>query len=71
MSIAPAHSPFGGSVATRVLRCPASVRLVANVPAHLRKSSVYADRGTALPHGDGLADRERMFFRRSRRRDDR
>jgi hypothetical protein len=48
MSIAPAHSPFGGSVATRVLRCPASVRLVANVPAHLRKSSVYADRGAAL-----------------------
>jgi hypothetical protein len=47
MSIAPAHSPFGGSVATRVLRCPASVRLVANVPAHLRKSSVYADRGKA------------------------
>ena len=47
MSIAPAHSPFGGSVATRVLRCPASVGLVANVPAHLRKSSVYADRGTA------------------------
>jgi Protein of unknown function (DUF2800) len=47
MSIAPAHSPFGGSVATRVLRCPASVRLVANVPAHLRKASVYADRGTA------------------------
>ena len=42
-----AHSPFGGSVATRVLRCPASVRLVANVPAHLRKPSVYADRGTA------------------------
>ena len=47
MSIAPAHSPFGGSVATRVLRCPASVRLVANVPAHLHKASVYADRGTA------------------------
>ena len=47
MSIAPAHSPFGGSVATRVLRCPASVKLVANVPAHLRKTSVYADRGTA------------------------
>jgi hypothetical protein len=47
MTIAPAHSPFGGSVATRVLRCPASVKLVANVPAHLRKSSVYADRGTA------------------------
>ena len=42
-----AHSPFDGSVATRVLRCPASVRLVANVPAHLRKPSLYADRGTA------------------------
>ena len=35
----PAHSPFGGSVATRVLSCPASVKLVANVPEHLRKSS--------------------------------
>jgi len=23
-AIAPAHSPFGGSVAARVLRCPAS-----------------------------------------------
>jgi hypothetical protein len=42
------HSRFGGSVATRVLRCPASVRLVEKVPAHLRKSSIYADRGTAL-----------------------
>ena len=48
MSIAPAHSLFGGSVAARVLRCPASVKLVAKVPAHLRKSSAYADRGTAL-----------------------
>jgi hypothetical protein len=27
-----AHSPFGGSVAARVLRCPASVRLVEKVP---------------------------------------
>jgi hypothetical protein len=44
----PAHSPFGGSVAARILRCPASVGLVAKVPAHLRKSSAYADRGTAL-----------------------
>jgi Protein of unknown function (DUF2800) len=44
----PAHSPFGGSVAARVLRCPASVGLVANVPEHLRRSSAYADRGTAL-----------------------
>jgi hypothetical protein len=48
--IDPAHSPFGGSVAARVLRCPASVGLVAKVPAQLRKSTVYADRGTAL-HG--------------------
>jgi Protein of unknown function (DUF2800) len=44
----PAHSRFGGSVATRILRCPASVALVEKVPAHLRKSSSYADRGTAL-----------------------
>jgi hypothetical protein len=42
------HSPFGGSVAARVLRCPASVGLVEKVPAHLRKSSAYAERGTAL-----------------------
>ena len=42
------HSRFGGSVATRVLRCPASVSLVEKVPAHLRKASAYADRGTAL-----------------------
>jgi hypothetical protein len=44
----PIHSPFGGSVATRVLNCPASVYLAAKVPAHLRKASAYADRGTAL-----------------------
>jgi Protein of unknown function (DUF2800) len=43
----PAHSPFGGSVAARVLRCPASVDLVEKVPAYLRKPSAYADRGTA------------------------
>jgi hypothetical protein len=43
-----AHSPFGGSVAARVLRCPASVNLIEKVPAHLRKASAYADRGTAL-----------------------
>src|SRR5262245_57701837 len=42
------HSPFGGSVAARILRCPASVNLVAKVPAHLRKTSAYAERGTAL-----------------------
>jgi hypothetical protein len=43
-----AHSPLGGSVAARVLRCPASVSLAAKVPAHLRKASAYTDRGTAL-----------------------
>jgi hypothetical protein len=41
------HSPFGGSVAARVLGCPASVDLVQKVPAYLRKPSAYADRGTA------------------------
>jgi hypothetical protein len=43
----PAHSPFGGSVAARILACPASVGLVQKVPAHLRKESIYADRGSA------------------------
>jgi len=43
-----AHSPFGGSVAARVLHCPASVGLVQKVPAYLRKVSAYAERGTAL-----------------------
>jgi len=42
------HSPFGGSVAMRVLRCPASVGLVERVPAHLRRTSSYAERGTVL-----------------------
>ena len=46
--LAPAHCPFGGSVAARVLHCPASVGLAEKVPAHLRKASAYADRGTAL-----------------------
>jgi hypothetical protein len=44
----PAHSPFGGSVARRVLRCPASVGLTEKVPAYLREVSAYAERGTAL-----------------------
>jgi Protein of unknown function (DUF2800) len=44
----PAHSPFGGSGAARVLRCPASVGLVEKVPAYLRRVSAYAERGTAL-----------------------
>jgi hypothetical protein len=43
----PVHSPTGGSGAARVLRCPASVDLTQKVPAYLRKSSAYADRGTA------------------------
>jgi Protein of unknown function (DUF2800) len=46
--LGPVHSPFGGSVAARVLRCPASVGLVEKVPAHLRRSAAYAHRGTAL-----------------------
>src|SRR5262249_32165088 len=46
-SFEPAHSPFGGSVATRVLRCPASGSLVEKGPAHLRKVSADAERGTA------------------------
>jgi uncharacterized protein DUF2800 len=45
---APVHSRFGGSVAARVLHCPASVGFVAKVPEHLRRPSVYADRGSAL-----------------------
>jgi hypothetical protein len=44
----PVHSVFGGSVAARVLRCPASIGLVEKVPAYLRKTSSYAERGTAL-----------------------
>jgi hypothetical protein len=44
----PAHSRFGASVATRIIRCPRSVELVQKVPASLRKVSFYADRGTAL-----------------------
>src|SRR6516165_8041382 len=43
----PVHSKFGASVAARVLRCSASVDLIQEVPAYLRKSSAYADRGTA------------------------
>jgi hypothetical protein len=48
LPIAPAHSPFGGSAATRVLRCPASVGLIQKVPAYLRKPSIFAERGSAL-----------------------
>jgi hypothetical protein len=42
------HSEFGGSSAARVLRCPGSVKLVRTVPAHLRRTSSYATRGSAL-----------------------
>jgi Protein of unknown function (DUF2800) len=60
--IEPAHSPFGGSVATRVLRCPASVGLVEKVPAHLRRVSAYAERGTALHAAMALLiERERSL----------
>jgi hypothetical protein len=44
----PSHSFFGGSAAARVLACPAFVGLVQKVPAHLRRTSSYAERGTAL-----------------------
>src|SRR5262249_37649295 len=43
----PVHSPFGGSVAARVLRCQASVDLARKVPAYLHRPSAYGDRGTA------------------------
>jgi len=45
---ATSHSEFGGSIAARVLRCPASVGLVAKTPAQLRRDTVYARRGAAL-----------------------
>ena len=58
----PAHSPFGGSIAARVLRCPASVGLVEKVPAYLRKISAYAERGTALHAAMALLiERERSL----------
>ena len=56
------HSPFGGSVAARVLRCPASVGLIEKVPAYLRKVSAYADRGTALHEAIALLLDEAYSF---------
>jgi hypothetical protein len=44
----PIHSKFGGSIARRIISCPASVELVQKVPANLRKASSYASRGVAL-----------------------
>jgi hypothetical protein len=50
----PVHSNFGGSVAARILRCPASVGLVRKVPACLRRTSSYAERGTTCHTAIGL-----------------
>jgi hypothetical protein len=44
----PVHSPFGGSVAARILHCSASVSLAEKVPAYLSRVSAYAERGAAL-----------------------
>ena len=56
------HSEFGGSIAARVLRCPASVRLVAKTPARLRRDTVYAQRGAALHAAMALLiERERAL----------
>ena len=42
------HSPTGGSGAARTLACPGSIPLIEQTPIELRrKSSVYADDGTA------------------------
>jgi hypothetical protein len=35
--LTPAHSPFGGAVAARVLNCPKSVSLVEKVPVHVTR----------------------------------
>jgi hypothetical protein len=48
MNVELAHSRFGGSTAGRIMNCPASVNLVEKVPAHLRRTSSYAARGSAL-----------------------
>jgi hypothetical protein len=59
---APPHSEFGGSVAARVLRCPASVGLAAKTPAHLRRDTIYAQRGAALHAAMALLiERERAL----------
>ena len=56
------HSEFGGSIAARVLRCPASVGLVAKTPAHLRRDTIYAQRGAALHAAMALLiERERTL----------
>ena len=63
------HSPFGGSVAARVLRCPASVSLTEKVPARLRKVIHLRGAGHSLPHRDGPAHRRERGLREPRRRD--
>jgi hypothetical protein len=56
------HSEFGGSIAARVLRCPASVGLVAKTPARLRRDTIYAQRGAALHAAMALLiERERTL----------
>jgi hypothetical protein len=59
---APSHSEFGGSIAARVLRCPASVGLAAKTQAHLRRDTIYAQRGAALHAAMALLiERERAL----------
>jgi hypothetical protein len=59
---ASSHSEFGGSIAARVLRCPASVGLVAKTPASLRRDTIYAQRGSALHAAMALLiERERTL----------
>jgi Protein of unknown function (DUF2800) len=59
---ASSHSEFGGSIAARVLRCPASVGLVAKTPARLRRDTIYAQRGAALHAAMALLiERERTL----------
>jgi len=61
-ALEPAHSRFGGSSAARVLGCPGSVRRVEQVPEHLRRTSSYAERGTAMHSATRLLiERERSL----------
>jgi hypothetical protein len=42
------HSPFGGSIAARVLRCDAAVDLTQKVPAYLKQTSPNLISGNTL-----------------------
>src|SRR5262249_5863813 len=57
-----AHSELGGSSAWRVLNCPASVPLAKKVPAHLRRTSSHAARGTALHAAMAFLIEEKRSF---------